>query len=271
MMAAAGSAQAALLQYEPFSYTAGTTAASNGYTDNTTASTNSITITSGGLSYAGLAASAGNAAQEGAKTTSAISPAFTTSTPADGTAVYYSFLLNVNDNSTNATNASWSSTTARQNIFSLIGTAGNSRGAVDVKWADSTHYKVNAPGANADSATLTQGDTVLVVGRLNYVSHSGSTYTLTSDFWGNPDSSTFGGAAPAPFASGSSESTITTGINRFSLLASASGSSSLPLGLQIDEVRIGTTWADVTPAVPEPASLGLLALGGLVLARRRRA
>jgi len=37
----------------------------------------------------------------------------------------------------------------------------------------------------------------------------------------------------------------------------------------VDELRIGTTFEDVTP-VPEPATMSLLALGGLALLRRRR-
>ena len=38
-----------------------------------------------------------------------------------------------------------------------------------------------------------------------------------------------------------------------------------------DEIRMGTTWADVAPYVPEPATLFVLALGsGLALLRRRK-
>jgi len=37
----------------------------------------------------------------------------------------------------------------------------------------------------------------------------------------------------------------------------------------VDEIRIGTTFGDVTP-IPEPATMSLLALGGLALLRRRR-
>jgi MYXO-CTERM domain-containing protein len=44
-----------------------------------------------------------------------------------------------------------------------------------------------------------------------------------------------------------------------------------PDELLIDELRIGTTWEDVTPAVPEPASaiLALLSLGLAAMLRRR--
>ena len=37
----------------------------------------------------------------------------------------------------------------------------------------------------------------------------------------------------------------------------------------VDEIRVGDTFADVTTGVPEPSSLALLGLGGLMIARRR--
>ncbi len=42
--------------------------------------------------------------------------------------------------------------------------------------------------------------------------------------------------------------------------------------MAFDEIRIGRTWRDVTPIVPEPTSLALLCLGGLssLMLRRRQ-
>jgi hypothetical protein len=41
--------------------------------------------------------------------------------------------------------------------------------------------------------------------------------------------------------------------------------------INVDEIRIGQSWADIgVTAIPEPSSLALLGLGGLALLRRRR-
>jgi hypothetical protein len=40
--------------------------------------------------------------------------------------------------------------------------------------------------------------------------------------------------------------------------------------LNLDELRVGSTWEDVTPFIPEPSTAALSGLAGLVLLRRRR-
>ena len=52
----------------------------------------------------------------------------------------------------------------------------------------------------------------------------------------------------------------------FTVLGLAGSTPPIP---NIDEIRFGDSYADVTP-VPEPGSLALLGLGGLLIARRRR-
>ena len=66
--------------------------------------------------------------------------------------------------------------------------------------------------------------------------------------------------------------TVMSDLNRFRPFGgntTASGSGILNL----DEIRLGSTWADVTPftVIPEPAAAALLPLAGLAFLRRRRA
>jgi hypothetical protein len=94
-------------------------------------------------------------------------------------------------------------------------------------------------------------------------------FSFSTDFdgdtltvWSNP--SNLGGAEPA---GGQTLSGFNMSFDRttFAHFESGFGNPSM----SFDELRLGTTWASVTP-IPEPASVGLLALGALMLALRRR-
>ena len=92
----------------------------------------------------------------------------------------------------------------------------------------------------------------------------------TVNLWLNPNPSTFGaGAAPAPLvsgglASGSELSSIASFIVR-----NVRDTSGPDPSIVFDELRIGSTWASVTP-IPEPATLGLLLVGCLLMYARGR-
>jgi hypothetical protein len=61
------------------------------------------------------------------------------------------------------------------------------------------------------------------------------------------------------------DSSVVTQISNFYVR----GNAGQPQGINIDELRIGTSWADVVP-VPEPASFGLIGLSAIGLLVRRR-
>src|SRR5438874_4118099 len=133
-----------------------------------------------------------------------------------------------------------------------------------------------------ESATHPLGETIFVVGSYEIVD---PTLTGTDDIsrlWVNPDPATFdASSAPAP--------TVTApitgkdlGIGRTPTLASfllRQGIATMP-DLVVDELRVGTTWADVTPtkagppviplpAAALPAMAMIAAIIGLQFLRRR--
>ena len=113
-----------------------------------------------------------------------------------------------------------------------------------------------------DSTVRNLGDTLFVVG--SYTFNTGSSSDDVSSMWINPDSSTFGGSAPAPLLTASTGADITLSqIASFVLF----DRSTAQLGGTLDELRIGTSWADVTP---EPSVAALTGLGLLALATLRR-
>lgn len=115
---------------------------------------------------------------------------------------------------------------------------------------------MNTSGGGGDVGSgvdAVSGTTYLMVVRLDFVAGND-----TATLYVNP---TPGGAAPA---SGTVKNDIDlTNVTQLGLTASGAFS--------VDEIRIGDTFADVTP-VPEPTTVGAIALvGAAALLRRRRA
>ncbi len=221
-------------------------------------------IASGGLSYAGLATSGGNAAQFGGNGQSA---RFNMSSSVSSATVYYSFLMQLTDISTlNSSGVFWAGfnnsagsqtgtpTTVDTRVVTRSAAGGYNVG-LD-KSSGATSSFVWAP------ALFTTSDTVLIVG--SYTFNTGSTSDDVSQLWINPSSSTFGGSSPL------ADLTSTAGTDIGSILSWVlfNRSANEPKTGLLDDLRIGLTWADVTPVIPEPSSFALFGLGLLVLGRR---
>jgi len=113
-----------------------------------------------------------------------------------------------------------------------------------------------------DSQVYTASDTIFLVGSYTFGPGSGDD---SSQLWINPNSSTFG-AASAP--GGALVSNGGTDIARVASFVLYDRATNEPAGV-IDDLRFGLTWADVTPAVPEPSAVALGAAGLAILGRRR--
>src|SRR5579859_2924970 len=251
------SAQATLLFSEAFNYTSGTTLVpnTNPSTGNAWNTGNAgLTIASGNLTYAGLADQGGNELQIA---NGAAGSAYTTFANQTSGQVYYSFLFNP------------TAVDSANNYFTAMnpGTSTPNGGsdAIDAYYYASGKIELRANALAATAGTgpvLTLNTTHLIVEMIDLTAH-------TASLWVDPDSSTFGLTAPTATATLSGTSATITSIDDVGFKTqTAAGGPYL-----IDNLLIGTTWADVTPAsaVPEPASFALAGLGilGWISACRR--
>ena len=284
----------ALPDYEPFSNATGSggtayTVGSNlaGQTDAGgqswfTAGTGTVqpTIAAGDLTISGLASSGGgeSAAFGGNGNNARINLSVGAGGITTGT-VYFSFAMKITDLT--------GLTTGGQFFFGFNNTQGSQTtvpntvvSRVEMRSAGAGLYNIGLQEGSTGtignlawgSQTFTTSDTVLVVGSYTF---NPSTGDDVSQLWINPSSTTFG-AASAPTA------TLTSsGGTDIARIASAviydRGSGEAAAGL-MDDLRFGTNWSDVTPAVgvvPEPTTitLSVLGLAGLCLRgalRRKR-
>lgn len=290
-------ARATLLLYDAFNYTAGQLLApTNGtagqfnadfnvnwyYAGAATANTDPPGIGSGSLSYADVAAPgyAGllppvgnsvlfNTTQLGAARIQVVS-----SSPTSGT-YYYSGLLKVTalgglNNVNGLFFASFNSAAGAGGLPST----GSALMRLRSDPNDGTKFNVGVAKTTSTAAGVVQfsstgydvGTTLFVVAAYEFV--TGGTQNDVAYMWINPDVSTFGTATPPSPTLTSAPS----GINDLNLLSVALRNVNTVGNPTIlfDELRVGTSWADVTP-IPEPTTAALLVFAaGLLLARERR-
>lgn len=232
------------------------------------------TIAAGDLSISGLySTGGGQSAAFGGNGTSARINLSVGAGGITSDTVYFSFAMKLTDlTGLSSSGVFWagfnntqgSQTTTPNTVVTRVETRSAGAGLFNIgldKSSGTASSFVWAPGDFSIS------DTVFLVG--SYTFNTGTTTDDISQLWVNPDSSTFGaGSAPG----GSLSSTAGTDIARvasFPLYDRAAGE---PAGGLVDDLRFGLTWADVTPAVPEPSmlSLGVFGLAALWLGSGRK-
>jgi hypothetical protein len=232
------SAQVSLPHYDGFDYTV-TQALTiqTGYSVNS-ASSDDILIANGNLSTDGLSASTGNKITFAGVGTD-VAKAVVTQT--SGT-VFYSFMMNVtNLGSLNATGG----------YFTGFGQNTTTFGATVWTGLDGTGYKIGINPKTSTSVnmvwasgTQTLNSTVFVVVSYEFVTNTGNDIV---NIWVNPSSSTFGGAT-APAASATATNLTGTDLTGIYQVFIRQDSDTETPTMEMDELRIGTSWADVTPA-----------------------
>ncbi len=226
-------AQVSLPHYEAFDYTVGANLGDQANWEAYSGSSNPIDIVSGNLTYSGFANPTGNSINiVGSSEDDRI--LFTEVTTGE---VYASFLLNVTDisNMTDFTDGGYfaifaSSNNAFQSRLWVKPTVDASSTTVDFAYTTASSGSGFGQSQNLNSV-------VLVV-----LSYNVDTGVING--WINPSSSDFG-AGSAPAADFTNTDGSPSAIDRILLRQDSSGETP---NMIMDELRIGTTWASVTPS-----------------------
>ena len=223
-----------------------------------------VTVTSNSLGIPGLMPSLGNSIQFGGLGKSARF-SFPSGNPVTSGTVYYSFALQVPD-----TNGLSSSGIFVAGFNNSVGTQTNQPAVVGTR----VYIRAAANGFNLavaknsststdwvwDPRTFTTNQVLFVVGSYTF---NPATNDDISKMWINPAPATFGAAvepAVSVFTTNGPDMTA----NQIASFVFLQRSSSEPELMIADELRLGSTWASVTPpaVVPRPVITNFLRLGG---------
>ena len=234
-----------LILYEPFDYPN----VGGPVTSNTPANwtyggsgANDLNVASGSLSYPGLAPSIGNSVTNGGV---GLGVRRLLGTNISSGILYFSALFRINDAGFGVWNG------ASTSVGALTPTDNTTfRLQVMIKSSSPSGYLVGVQkggtGATAtyDATEHHAGETFFLAGKYDFTAAPNSV-----SLWINPGSSTFG-LASEPATGFVSATTGTDGytIDRFNMRQNTV--SSVPAAMQWDELRIGTSWAAVTPLPP---------------------
>ncbi len=257
-VAFATAAQAGLLLQENFdNLTLGDLNGQNGWTANA-----ALDVAAGGLSYSNGSITIAGGAKHATWSGASVQPLGSKPFDSQSGEVWFSLTINVAETDTSSRFWFYVSDDADLGNAGVMGQINNNSTAL------LAGYRAATSQFTSGNASLDVGSTLFLVGRFSQTGDS----TTVGDYdkmemWVNPGSTTLGVAFTAVNATGSN---ISTGINTFALTALGTGSTVL-----WDNLRVGTTQADVLDvyAIPEPATFAALTgLGvlGLAATRRRR-
>lgn len=239
--------------YEPFNYPNVSQPVSSNTPANWTlvagTAINDCNVTAGSLSYSGLATSVGNSITNGGDGYG-VRRLFGTSISSN--ILYFSVLFQMN-----SIGSAWTPANMPAQVGALTTTNNTSfRAQIMLKTNNSTSYLFGIQkGGTGSTPTLDAtprnlGDTILLVGKYDF-----TTTPNAVTLWINPPANTLGAASEPATGFISTTAGIdfngTNVIDRFNFRQNTAAS--IPAAMQWDELRIGNTWASVTPASTQPS------------------
>jgi hypothetical protein len=241
VLTVSASSPTSLIAYEPFNYAPNQllTAASTNWTLN--GSGNDSLVAPFGLTIPGLAASSGNSVTNGGSGAGIRFSLGSTNTSGD---IYYSFAMRIDSVGT-------AFTAVNSFIAALVDPTSPSFYGARLTPRTNTvagQYNLGVSKINSTVAWATndfvEGQVLFIVAR--YTFNTVTTGDDQADLWINPDSSTFGAtSAPPSAASAPQAGTDLNLISQFTFRQNSAANT--PAAITYDELRIGKTWADVTP------------------------